>query len=143
MLFSEVDDPVRLYEALGVLGGGALGESPDMLPRAGLYMASGILGRVGNEVFRSTVGFRGPDGIARGPWGPGGGGRGGGPPGGSVGIMACVLMRGSCPGTDCGPFKVANRLNSKSWALPPKDAARPWPGLTALLSVDGCGGGGI
>lgn len=129
---NELDEPVRLNRPRDVLDG-SWPASVETVPLAGLYIAAGILGRLGTDVSREMTEclFAG---IWRGPRGAGGGGA----IGAAIGVMGCVLMRGSCFVGDAGPPRLAN-LALRS--LEPVDARLPAkPGLMALPWRD-CGFG--
>lgn len=85
------------FVRLNALVGGpvaCLGISPDTLPRAGLYIASGSFGKLDMELLRLKFGVVGALGVSR---EGGGAGISRGPFGFGRG-NECVLMRGSCPG---------------------------------------------
>lgn len=129
---NELDEPVRLNRPRDVLDG-SWPASVETVPLAGLYIAAGILGRLGTDVSR-TMSECLFVGIWRGPRGAGGGGA----MGAAMGVMGCVLMRGSCFAGAAGPPRLAN-LALRS--LEPVDARLPAePGLMALPCRD-CGFG--
>lgn len=137
-LEKELDEPVRLNRPRDVLEG-SWPASVETVPLAGLYIASGTLGRLGTEVSRS-ISELSLTGIGRGPRGAGGGG------GAAIG---CVLMRGSC---FAGPPRLAKRaLRSlasmdERLALEPCLIELPWRacgfGCTTGFALGGDADGG-
>lgn len=138
-LEKELDEPVRLNRPREVLDG-SWPASVETVPLAGLYIASGTLGRLGTEVSR-PISELSLAGIGREPRGAGGGG------GVAIG---CVFMRGSC---FAGPPRLANRALRRSLvsmderlALEPCLIELPWSawglGCTTGLALGGDAVGG-